>query len=262
MESISLGYDGVYCIAIMMRQALAAAITSATNVVGSRAAETPASGAHAPAARRLWGRLCAWLGTGSAAASWRDADPEHKAEVIQRLKEVLVHDAGMFVELLAASPRYASPRYAASPRYVATAQAVHSRPELRGVREGVLRAAGEDHKELMDLLSGGEKGGKALCGASADLAPLSPGSRHELALCEQLVLASGHARWPKTTNLARSAVTSKIVEKMGLPHEDALAHRRKACRAQGQTRRRRKQSQSATGVGDGERDMGSHVSAA
>jgi hypothetical protein len=204
----------------------------------SGAAETQALLADTPAMRRMWGRLCAWLGAGgpgSVAASWRDADPDAKAQVIQRIKEALVHDVGMFEELLAASPRY-------------VAHAVHSRSELRGVREGVLRAAGGDNKELIDLISGGGKGGKA-----ADLAPLSPGSRHELALCDQLVLASGHTRWPKANNLARSAVTSKIVEKMGLPYEDALAHKRKVCRAVGQTRRRRKQSQSATGVGDGER---------
>lgn len=207
----------------------------------SGAAETQALLADTLAKRRLWSRLCAWLGAGgpeSVAATWRDADPDAKAQVIQRIKEVLVHDVGMFEELLAASPRY-------------VAHAVHSRPELRGVREGVLRAAGGDNKELIDLLSGGGNGGKALRGASTDLAPLSPGSRHELALCDQLVLASGHTRWPKANNLARSAVTSKIVEKMGLPYEDALAHKRKVCRAVGQTRRRRKQSQCATGVVDG-----------
>ena len=74
-------------------------------------------------------------------SQWGDADDKVKTEVIERIKGVLTHDVDMFDALLAAAPRH-------------VARAVHNQSVLAGVREGVLRRAGVDNKELLDLLSG------------------------------------------------------------------------------------------------------------
>jgi hypothetical protein len=74
-------------------------------------------------------------------SQWGDADDKVKTEVIERIKGVLTHDEDMFDALLAAAPRHVS-------------RAVHNQSALAGVREGVLRRASVDNKELLDLLSG------------------------------------------------------------------------------------------------------------
>lgn len=83
---------------------------------------------------------------GGVVAQWGDADDKVKTDVIERIKGVLTHDVDthdvdMFDALLAAAPRH-------------VARAVHNQSALAGVREGVLRRASVDNKELLDLLSG------------------------------------------------------------------------------------------------------------
>ena len=123
--------------------------TLRTPAVGrARAGETPASSARTPTSGGMWDTVCGWFGIGrggtvggGVGSQWGDADDKVKTEVIERIKGVLTHDVDMFDALLAAAPRH-------------VARAVHNQSALAGVREGVLRRAGVDNKELLDLLSG------------------------------------------------------------------------------------------------------------
>ena len=88
----------------------------------------------------MWGTVCGWFGIGRGGAGgggggshWSDADDKVKTEVIEHIKGVLTHDVDMFDALLAAAPRH-------------VARAVHNQSALVGVREGVLRRAGEHNK--------------------------------------------------------------------------------------------------------------------